>query len=544
VSALARYFHTVRYLRPIQVAGRVWLHLHRATAEMREAPAPRSRPCRYVTPIERAPSLVAPEVFRFLNEERRCATAADWKPPGASKLWVYNLHYFDDLNACGAGSRIGWHRALLPRWVQENPPGRNEAWEAYPVSRRIMNWVKWAARGNDLPAACLTSLAMQARWLISRLEYHLLANHLLTNAAALTHAGLYFQGPEADRWLARGLRILERQLHEQVLPDGGHFERSPMYHAAALEELLDLLNLLRAYGRTPPPALPAAIQAMRAWLQVMIHPDGEIPFFNDAAFGQAPRCEALEAYAARLELPEVPGPRQALVALGSSGYVRALAGPAHLVCDCAAVGPDHQPGHAHADTLSFELSLCNRRVLVNSGTSQYGSGPERQRQRGTAAHNTVALDGLDSSEVWNGFRVARRARARLHAAQVTPAGVLIEASHDGYRRLPGHNLHFRRWLLDAAALRIEDRISGMFQRAEAYFHLHPEIGVQRGGSRQLALSTPDGAVALILFENAAAVEVIPGTWHPRFGEAMPNLCVIARFAGATLTTRVSWTAQA
>ena len=80
--------------------------------------------------------------------------------------------------------------------------------------------------------------------------------------------------------------------------------------------------------------------------------------------------------------------------------------------DVAPVGPDYLPGHAHADTLSFELSLFGQRVLVNSGTSQYEAGPERSRQRGTAAHNTVIVDGHDSSEVWAGFRVARRASSR------------------------------------------------------------------------------------------------------------------------------------
>jgi uncharacterized heparinase superfamily protein len=541
VSTLARYFHTIRYLRPIQLAGRAWLRCQRPTADTRDAPAPRPGCRGYRAPIEKAPSLVAPEVFRFLNEERRCSAAADWRPAGVAKLWVYNLHYFDDLNAAGAPSRIVWHRRLLQRWIEDNPPGSGEAWEPYPLSRRITNWIKWAARGNDLPALCLKSLAVQTRWLRGRLEYHLLGNHLLTNAKALVHAGLYFQGPEAERWLARGLHIVEQQLREQVLPDGGHFERSPMYHAAALEDLLDLMNLLRGYGRPLPSGLPAVIEGMRGWLKAMIHPDGDISFFNDAAFEEAPSCAALEAYASRLGLPEVPGTQQALVVLGSSGYVRALCGPAHLLCDCAAVGADYQPGHAHADSLSFELSLFGRRLLVNSGTSQYGSDRERLRQRGTAAHNTVLVDGLDSSEVWGGFRVARRARARLHAARAIPSGVLIEASHDGYRRLPGHNEHFRQWLLEAGGLRIEDRITGPFQRAEAYFHLHPEIGARRISANEVTLTCPVGGSVELRFEGAASLEVLPGTWHPRFGVAMPNQFVVARFAGAALTTRMSWT---
>lgn len=545
MSTLARYFHTVRHLRPIQLAGRARLRWQRPTADTRAAPAPRPGCRGYVTPIERAPSLVAEDVFRFLNEERRCSTASDWNPPGAARLWVYNLHYFDDLNASGAGSRLAWHRRLLQRWIEENPPQPGDAWDPYPVSRRIINWVKWAARGNELSAPYLRSLAVQARWLLGRLEYHLLGNHLLTNAKALVHAGLYFQGAEAEGWLARGLHIVGPQLREQVLPDGGHFERSPMYHASVLEDLLDVLNLLRAYGQPGPPWLPATIQAMRAWLKVMIHPDGDIAFFNDAAFDEAPDCAALEAYARRLELPDVRDAQQPLVVLAPSGYVRALGGPAHLLCDCAPIGPEYQPGHAHADTLSFELSLCGRRLLVNSGTSQYGSGAERQRQRGTAAHNTVVVDGQDSSEVWGAFRVARRARVRLDAASVTASGVLIAASHDGYRRLPGHNGHHRRWLLGEGALRIEDRITGPFQRAAAYFHLHPNVvDGRRISAREVVLTHPGWGPVHIEFEGASSLEVVPGTWHPRFGVAIANHTVVARFAAAALTTRVSWTTVA
>jgi uncharacterized heparinase superfamily protein len=544
VSTLANYFHTARHLRPIQLAARARVAWRGPAADARAAPAPRPGRRGYVTPIARAPSLMAEEVFRFLNEERRCSTAADWKPAGAAQLWVYNLHYFDDLNAAGASSRVGWHRRLLERWIEENPPAPGDAWDPYPVSRRITNWVKWAARGNELPGPWRESLAVQTRWLLARLEYHLLGNHLLVNAKALLHAGLYFEGAEAEHWIARGLRILERQLREQVLPDGGHFELSPMYHAAVLEDLLDLLNLMRAYARAPPPALTVAMQTMRAWLEIMIHPDGDIAFFNDAALEEAPTRAALEDYARRLDLPEAQESPQPLVVLAASGYVRARAGPAYLLCDCAAVGPDYQPGHAHADSLSFELSLFGRRVLVNSGTSQYGSGSERLRQRGTAAHNTVVVDGMDSSEVWGAFRVARRARARLQTAQVTPAGVLIEAAHDGYRRLRGHNEHCRRWLLDQATLSIEDRISGAFGRAEAYFHLHPDVDARRASPSEVTLTLPAGGAARLRLEGAESLEVRPGTWHPRFGVAMQGQLVVARFAAATLTTRVSWSAPA
>lgn len=539
MSSLTLYFHTVRHLRPIQIAARAWFRLYRPLPDLRAEPPTRPASARYVPPISSVPSLLAPDVFRLLNVERRCAVASDWRPQDAAKLWTYHLHYFDDLNAHDARVRVLWHENLLTRWAAENPPGQGEGWDPYPVSRRIVNCVKWAARGNTLPAPFQTSLAVQTRWLAQRLEYHILGNHLFANAKALLHAGLYFDGAEAERWYARGMQVLECELREQVLPDGGHFELSTMYQAGILEDLLDLVNLLIAYGREPPRAWIAAVVRMREWLKVMSHPDGGIAFFNDAAFGITPTSAELEAYALRLGLAATADDASAVVIFEASGYVRVRTRAAYLVCDCAAIGAGYLPGHAHADALSFELSLGEHRVLVNSGTSQYGTDAERQRQRGTAAHNTVVVDGEDSSEIWAGFRVARRARVKLRTVTTTPRAVIVEASHDGYRRLPGRNEHRRRWILDDRSLIIEDEISGTFATATAYFHIHPEVDAHVHGTAEVQLAC-NGRLWRMVFEGASAIELLSGTWHPGFGVTVPNRCIMASFARTMLTTSLFW----
>lgn len=539
MSKAGLYFHTLRQLQPRQIGARLWLRLHRPAVDMRPAPPARALPGAYREPILAAASLTGPHTFRLLNHERHCAVAADWQPSDADNLWVYNLHYFDDLNALGSESRGEWHRALLARWTAEVAPGEGAAWEPYPVSRRIVNWIKWSLRGNRHSQPVLDSLAAQARWLMQRLEYHLLGNHLFANAKALLHAGLHFEGPEAESWRRAGMRIIERELREQVLDDGGHFELSTMYHAAMLEDVLDLVNLQLAYGLPVPSEWPAAAGRMRRWLQAMVHPDGEIAFFNDSAFGIAPQREALEQYAHRLALPTALQSPESLLVLGDSGYVRMRSGAAYLLCDCGPVGPSYLPGHAHADTLSFEMSLGGQRVFVNSGTSTYQIGAERQRQRGTAAHNTVIVDDEDSSEVWAGFRVARRARAVIHDVQAQSA-LTLEASHDGYRRLAGRNRHVRRWTLETTHLRIEDRLTGAFRSAYALLHLHPEVRADVGGSGAIALSWPRGGAAAVRFQGAAEVTIENTSWHPAFGVAVANRTISARFAQSALTTLVDW----
>jgi uncharacterized heparinase superfamily protein len=537
---LPLYWHTLRRLPARQLRARLSFKLCRPGRDTRPAPPTRQVAARYVAPIEGSPALLAPDVFRFLNVERR---SLGWEPADVDQLWRYNLHYFDDLTARDGTARLAWHAGLLERWVAENPPAAGTGWEPYPLSRRLVNWIKWDLRHGCLPAACRESLAVQARWLSGRIEHHLGGNHLIANAKALVHAGLYFSGLEAAGWHDRGMRLLAQQLPVQVLADGGHFERSTMYHAAVLEDLLDLLNLCGAYERPAPVAWRSTIALMLSWLRDMTHPDGEIAFFNDAAFKIAPAAAQLEAYAQRLRLERPAEAQFPLRALLPSGYVRAAVGPAYLLCDCAPVGPDEQPGHAHADTLSFELSLAGHRLCVNSGTSLYGTGPERQRQRGTAAHNTVELDGSNSSEVWAGFRVARRAHGRLLQALSSRQGLAIEGCHDGYRRLPGKNVHTRRWQLEARSLRIEDQITGHLRRAAANFHLHPDIDAQRVGPRELSLRGIPGWSVRMCFENAASVEVIPSTWHPEFGLTVANRRVAVCFAAETLKTDISWTQE-
>jgi uncharacterized heparinase superfamily protein len=265
--------------------------------------------------------------------------------------------------------------------------------------------------GNDLQPDWSQSLALQAAWLEKHIEWHLLGNHLFSNAKALVFAGLFFDGRDADRWLEKGLRILEREIPEQILSDGGQFELSPMYHSIATEDVLDLLNASEAWpGLVNPEVVEhwrQMAKKMLHWASVMQHPDGRIALLNDSAFGIAPELGELFSYAERLGL-EFESASGALQHLEQSGYARIELGEAVLFADIGRIGPDYLPGHAHADTLCFGLSLFGDRWFVDTGCSTYEVCDERLRQRGTAAHNTVVVDGEDSSEVWSSFRVARR----------------------------------------------------------------------------------------------------------------------------------------
>jgi len=530
------YFHTIRNLKPSQVFWRVWRRLP-LTAAPGAGPAPALRcdaqPLAAFPP--RRPSLTGPDAFRFLNRDGRVRSAADWNDPQADALWLYNLHYFDDLCADGAEARREWHEALIARWIAENPVGQGVGWDAYPLSLRMVNWIKCSlagggadlrataaagGEGQGLSAPAIQSLAIQARYLAPRVEWHLLGNHVLANAKALVFAGCFFEGAEATAWLNQGLAILRAQLAEQVLADGGHFERSPMYHAIVLEDVLDLINLSRSF----PVALPAdrvqalrdAAARMRAWARVMTHPDGGIAFFNDAALGVAPEVGELARYAERLGIVSSRDTGARLAHLEQSGYLRLAEGPFTVLFDAAPVGPDYLPGHAHADTLSFELSHGTQRVICNSGTSRYGRSELRHWERSTAAHNTVAIDGEDSSEVWDGFRVARRA---YPAGLTCGEGEALRATcaHDGYTRLRGRPVHRRTIEVSAGAVRWTDELTGVgVHRVVGRIPLHPSVRAARVGASEWKLALPSGE-NLLLTAAGVGLDDEVGRYSPEFG---------------------------
>ncbi|MFA5913765.1 MAG: alginate lyase family protein [Burkholderiales bacterium] len=619
IGGLVRFWHTVRWLRPVQLWGRLWFRLYRPGPDLRPAPPLRSVEGRWLA-CARAPSMSGPTSFRFLSVDRTVAGAEDWNRTDWPRLWLYNLHYFDDLVADGAAARAEWHRALVSRWIAENPAGQGNGWEPYPTSLRIVNWVKWSLAGNALDSETVASLAQQARWLRKRLEIHLLGNHFWANAKALVFAGTFFEGAEATGWRETGLRLLRRELAEQVLRDGGHFERSPMYHAIVLGDVLDLLQLAQ---HCPACSDVGDVEAwrntatrMRRWLRVMTHPDGGIAFFNDAALGIAPDLAALADYADALfeisltelqpyphpnplpperergfspsqleskdrgsspsqlesrdrgfspsppetgeragvrgrstaklpgnfamfnSLPPDAAPLAGIEALPDSGYVRLQIGPAVLIADVGAIGPEYLPGHAHADTLSFELSLHGRRVLVNSGTSTYEAGDERLRQRGTAAHNTVIVDGHDSSEVWSSFRVARRARPFDVQWEKDGDAYRLEAAHDGYLRLPGRVVHRRSWRLSADRLEIADVLEGRWRSAMSCWHVHPEFQVS---AREHDILLLDGrtSTATLSVDNGA-FDLSQDTWHPEFGTSILNTTIRLPIHGPRSVVTIAW----
>ena len=538
------FLRTIRYLKFSQIYFRFIFKFYKPSISLESLPSARTIFTLKTFPATKQSSMVGPAEWILLNEGGRLDEIG-WQDCSRSKLWRYNQHYFDDLNAIDAQKRVSWHIHIINRWIDENPPFSGHGWEPYPTSIRIINWIKWSVNNGPLTNVVEKSLALQIRWLRRRLEWHLLGNHLFVNAKALIFAGIYFDGLEAKEWLDHGMQILHGQLAQQVLPDGGQFELTPMYHALATEDLLDLINVCEGNRRRIDSDHIQRLTDWRMlagkmleWLVCMSHPDKKISFFNDAAFGVAPTNIELLNYAKRLDIV-CREPRAGLTDLCESGYVRLQSTNAVLIADLAPIGPDYLPGHAHADTLAFELSVFGTRIFVNSGTSVYGDGPERQRQRSTLAHNTVCVNKQNSSEVWSGFRVG--SRAKIVKKKVQDDGAVMQAlgEHNGYARISTQLRHTRRFLLSEGSLTIEDRVSLPLQ-AEARYHFHPELVVGLTGEKHGFIMTNNGIKMKWSVSGVSSVELITTTWHPEFGSVIPNKCLVAYFNNKTCNFFLRW----
>ncbi len=499
MRSAGQYGRTIRYLTGRQLFFLVW---YRFRDSLRRFVSVQPFP---------EPELTGrntPATFTFLHQTVHFPERIDWNYAGYGKLWTYHLNYFDTLNAPETTPETGL--ALMHDFISQYP-ALSDGREPYPTSLRLVNWVRFLRRYQILDARVEASLRTQTNRLRRRLEYHLSGNHLLENGFALLTASVYLHH---KRWRKKAIRLVRAELYKQIGPDGGHYERSPAYHRDILGRLKYVLDFLTETPGFSDPSLLSFLDEkateMQHWLGAVTFRNGDLPMLND---GISPAgiysTRALDGYTETYRMFRQPR------------Y--------ELLADVGAVGPDHQPGHAHADSLSFLLYVDDRPVLVDTGTSTYESGLRRQYERSTAAHNTVTVAGQSSSEVWAVFRVGRRARTRV----LTDAGGILTARHDGYRHLG--LIHERSWSCTPDAIQITDRLIGRQRPAGppniARFHAHPDVLIQlteTGATLGLVRLTFGSAEPVTL--RLDRYEVADG-----FNRLRPGVCLEVKFMADLVT---------
>ena len=461
-STIKLLFHTIKYLKPIQIYYRLYYFIRNRFFKKKyeKELSPNKFSLLWEDFILNPNSYLGDNEFSFLNLAKDFNKEIDWNFAEYGKLWEFNLNYFDFLNQKNIKIKDGI--ALIKNFLEkENVLKDGKA--SYPISLRGINWVKFLAKNNISDQKIDQALYNHYQILLYNPEYHLLGNHLLENGFALLFGAYYFKDDELYK---EAVKILKNELREQTLADGAHFELSPMYHQTMLVRVLDCVQLIRLNSWKLDDLLQLleniAVK-MLSWLQMITFDNGDIPMVNDSSFGIAPSTEALIAYGNELDL------RSIKAELSDSGFRMFKNKKFELFVDVAHIGASYQPGHVHSDTFSFILYANKQPVFVDPGVSTYEKNEVRQQERSTASHNTVQVGDREQTQVWGGFRVAKRA-----SITKLVEGDFLEATHDGYKDLGIE--HTRKFTILEEKVIINDKISGGKDfKQTAYFHLHPTI---------------------------------------------------------------------
>lgn len=455
-------FHTIKYLKPIQIYYRLFYFIRNRffKRSYKKKLLEDFFSLKWDEAVLNPNSFLGENKFFFLNIEKNFKEEIDWNFDDYGKLWTFNLNYFDFLNQSNIIVEDGLK--LIKDYVFQDEV-LEDGKASYPISLRGINWIKFLAKHKISDKGIDQNLYNHYQILLFNPEYHLLGNHLLENGFAFLFGGYYFKD---EILYKQALKILKNELEAQVLNDGGHFELSPMYHQTMLFRVLDGIQLIKQNPWKKDGLLifleNIAVK-MLSWLNEITFNNGDIPMVNDSSFGIAPSTKELLNYGKKLGLFAKD------INLSDSGYRMIKNKKYELFIDVGQVGASYQPAHVHSDTFNFVLYVNNLPIFVDTGVSTYEKNQIRRKERSTASHNTVEIKSTEQTQVWGGFRVAKR--AEIIDLKETD---FIEATHDGYKNL-GIN-HTRKFRTKTSEIVIEDTFSKIIKGEQvAYFHFHPSI---------------------------------------------------------------------
>ena len=467
LSKLTLLFDTIRYLRPTQVYHQVLYRLKTPGNLASYMKVDRNVSVEWLSYLNQSPVLhtyLGENYFTFLNLKKEFEKEINWDFQDFGKLWNYNLQYGNFLLQEELSFQEKRNLMLsLYSWLE----GGRLRLEPYPASLRIINGIRLLSqeqRRDDLLEAYING---ELNFLSRRLEFHLLGNHLLENAFALLMGGAFFAKKD---WIIKGEKLIQRELKEQILSDGAHFELSPMYHQIVFFRLLELIDWYKDFDQKKlefEQELRRTAGKMRNWLERVSFRNGDIPHFNDSAPEIAYSTSWLISYS------ELLGIGQENFSLGASGYRSFTFAGFECKMDTGKVGPSYQPGHAHADTLQFALTFEGKPIVVDTGVSTYENNERRQVERGTAAHNTVTVNNINSSQVWGGFRLAKRAKVTIEKDEPE----CLVALHDGFRNVGVS--HTREFSVEKESFVVQDHVFTTSEvLLEGHLHLHPSVRLE------------------------------------------------------------------
>jgi len=429
--------------------------------------------------------------FTFLNQSVKFSDKIDWEFQDKGTLWAHHLNYFEYLLQDDMSKARG---SALMYLLIDHLPKSHVALSPYSISVRGINWIKFISKHGITRKTVDRYLFCQYRILMDTAAHDRMGHHLLENAFSMLFGAYYFKGFEL---FAEAKIILTRELYEQILPDGGHFQLSPMYHQLMLLGILDSYNVMKNNAvfedETLIELLKVSAERMLGWLEKITYSNGRIPCLNDSVYDVAPSTSELIAYAKRLEISARP------VELKESGYRVFRKGKMEGIIDIGNVGPDYQTMHAHSDTFNFELMYDKKPLIVDTGISTFISNNIRGRERSNFSHNTVRLENINQSEVHDSFKVGRRAKVTIDLDEQDH----YIAGHDGYKKHEiMHQREFK--VLDDQLLIRDEMVTSLNDIGSVYsfLHFHPDCTIHKIEANGLLVDDWE-----IIFEGRVDIKV-------------------------------------
>ena len=468
-------------------------------------------------------------IVKFLNNSLAIRHPIDWHPAEWSHgthLEELNLHYMEYLE--GVDNKN--FQEIICDWINQCPPYEKiywlSSWNSFALSIRSITWMQqFSVRidklDNEKIPTMLSSLFEQILFLEKNLELDIGGNHLVKNIKTLLWASKFFNCKESERWKKRGTLLLKKEIHEQILSDGVHYERSPSYHLQVLCDFIECFHVLEESELKR--YLKQTINKMIEAAQAFTHPDGKISLFNDSGLDMSRSPDEITEKWKELTGFKTDINHQYKIFLPDAGYYGIKKDNNYFIIDCGKIGPDFLPGHGHGDILSFEWDYMGKRIFIDSGVYEYHEGEMREYSRSTAAHSTVTINNDSQCEFWKSFRVGRRAQIIKCGPEYDGNSFSLTGYHDGFKRLKGSPIHQRSIKTDSETLIVNDYIKkGSGQNAFSYLILHPECKVERKNG-EILISRNNIKIVL---QTEFDVKKISGWWMPNFGIKEKNIRLV------------------
>jgi len=357
-------------------------------------------------------------------------------------------------------------------------------------------------------------------WISKHLSlYSSLGNHTVAECTGLIFAGAIFRNTKEGReWLKTGRDLLKQELYHQILKDGGPVEQSFNYHRFVMDLYWLVIDFLERNDLHNGIDFKERLTQGELFIKAFEDKHGALPPIGDSDDGHA---VAPELYPRRINLDKE---KRKIQTFSSSGYTVINCSNSVLTFDHGSLGMPPLYNHGHADALSITLSLDNKKILIDPGTYRYNGEPEfRKYFKGTRAHNTVTIDGLDQASQETGFIWSRPYKAKLVKSAEINGGLLLKADHDGYMRIKEPIRHSRSiFNFDEINFFVKDTFSGKgIHIFELNFHVHPDSEITLEDNAWWKIKH-QGAVIFMKLLNGNNFNLIKGQKNPLFGWYSPS----------------------